>query len=237
MTSEVILMNKNGLAIAADSAVTRSDSNRPPHYQRKLFSMTQPHNIAIMLHDRMQINSVPVETILNIYQSHKRKNALLFFDDYVTDFISYLGNNKNILGHQDMDKDMNWTCDALHFLMRLGQEIYQNWQDPKHNINNESIQKFMGHYLDQKIEKLNATADCNSFKDKETRQNLKKDIENLDSHYIDQILNLFPLSHKMHAKIYRLLYLMTIKNNFDMGHTVIVIAGFGSEDIFPKVPR
>jgi hypothetical protein len=67
MTCEVAVMNKRGIALAADSAVTLGASRKIYHTAEKLFSLSSSVPIAIMTYGSADMMNVPWETVIKVY--------------------------------------------------------------------------------------------------------------------------------------------------------------------------
>jgi hypothetical protein len=73
MTCEVIVMNKRGIALATDSAVTlltkSKDGEREKvyHTAEKLFSLSPSVPVAIMTYGSADMMGMPWETIVKVY--------------------------------------------------------------------------------------------------------------------------------------------------------------------------
>ena len=230
MTSEIIVMNKNGLALAADSAVTRQNLNRPAHYQTKLFALSDHHAAGIMLHDRMQLNNIPVETIIKMFQSQIPNEAHSNFSEYSENFVNFIQNNSQIFAHDK--SNLTWVYDVLGFLQRFGRDIYATWADQSGDHNEKSLRQYTLDCINQKIDQLNQVPACFMQDTKNLRRRLTCEIQKFGEYYIDNIFNLVPLTSKIRSALYELLYLLTIKENFELGQTGIVLAGYGRDDIF-----
>ena len=71
MTTEVIIKNKSGLVMAADSAVTISNIFTPGkvyNSANKLFSLSKYDPIGILVYNSVNINQIPVEIIIKEYR-------------------------------------------------------------------------------------------------------------------------------------------------------------------------
>lgn len=67
MTAEVLIMNKNGVAMAADSAATLTNSlGRGKVYNsaNKLFRLSKTSSIGILVYANSSINNIPWELII-----------------------------------------------------------------------------------------------------------------------------------------------------------------------------
>ncbi|MEJ1959922.1 MAG: hypothetical protein WDM70_11300 [Nitrosomonadales bacterium] len=77
MTSEVLMLNKHAVVIAADSAVT---TGRDPHprYSKsanKIFDLSIHGNVAVTIFAAAEIDNVPWELVLKQFRKHDSKNS------------------------------------------------------------------------------------------------------------------------------------------------------------------
>jgi hypothetical protein len=87
MTSEVAVMNKIGIALAADSAVT-IDNRKYSNTGNKIFQMIPDKPIGIMFFNRTELMGMPWELLLWNYNKTERSFDTLI--EYVQDFLSFL---------------------------------------------------------------------------------------------------------------------------------------------------
>lgn len=80
MTTEVIIKNKSGLVMAADSAVTISNiftTGKVYNSANKLFSLSKYDPIGILVYNSVNINQIPVEIIIKrISRNIKNQNNI-----------------------------------------------------------------------------------------------------------------------------------------------------------------
>lgn len=71
MTSEVLMLNKDAVVIAADSAVTTGQAPHPRYSKsaNKIFDLTSHGNAALNIYASADIDRVPWELVLKIYRS------------------------------------------------------------------------------------------------------------------------------------------------------------------------
>ena len=107
MTSEVVLMNRQAVAMAADSAVTISGPQYLKTYQSvdKLFPLVDGQPIAVMIYNNAEIMSTPWETVISLYREQSRGRPLDTVQDYAEDFMNFLSGNPDLFppDHQDTE--------------------------------------------------------------------------------------------------------------------------------------
>ncbi|MHB1751681.1 MAG: hypothetical protein ACYCTF_03075 [Acidiferrobacter sp.] len=94
MTCEVAVMNKRGIALAADSAVTLSDGNggrKKIYYTaEKLFSLSPKLPVAIMTYGPADIMGVPWETVVKVYAQKLDGRRFDTLAEYAQDFLTFI---------------------------------------------------------------------------------------------------------------------------------------------------
>ncbi|MDE0300985.1 MAG: hypothetical protein OXN17_20315 [Candidatus Poribacteria bacterium] len=92
MTAEVAIMNKQAIALAADSAVTIRDDKGQKIFTSasKIFTLSKYHPVGVMVYGNADIMGVPWETVIKAYRSQLDEKEFATIDKYAQDFISYL---------------------------------------------------------------------------------------------------------------------------------------------------
>jgi hypothetical protein len=90
MTCEVAVMNKRGIALAADSAVTLGNGKKIYHTAEKLFSLSPSLPVAIMTFGSADMMNVPWETVVKIYAQKLGNRRFDTLDQYAKDFLSFI---------------------------------------------------------------------------------------------------------------------------------------------------
>ncbi len=107
MTSEVVLMNRQAVAMAADSAVTISGPQYLKTYQSvdKLFPLVEGQPVAVMIYNNAEIMSTPWETVISLYREAARGRSLETVEAYAEDFMAFLSGNPDLFpaDHQDTE--------------------------------------------------------------------------------------------------------------------------------------
>ena len=234
MTSEVIVMNKNGIALAADSAATLFPQRQTFYSHNKIFSLSKNFPVGIMIHEKLRINGIPWETIIKMYRQAHNKCGFDRLEEYMEHIVSFL-TNSNTIFNQD-NRELYWVCDVLNYMERLGAEIEQAWHHTlrrmHHNHAGISLRRFGREFIQARIDYLRTCPDIPDFSEN-IRPHLKAALDTFDIGRLEKSFNLYPLAQLEWAQIKELISLLTLKNDFSLGHSVVVLAGFGEEDIFP----
>lgn len=69
MTLEVAVLNKQAIALAADSAVTIGGSANPKIFNTlKLFALSKHQPVGIMVYSSAEIMALPIETAIKVFR-------------------------------------------------------------------------------------------------------------------------------------------------------------------------
>lgn len=100
MTSQLILANGHGIAIASDSAVTMGN-RRTFETSEKVYPLPMPHRLAVMHSGNVMFHGLPFGTIINEWILSLGEVRLRSVQLYVENFNSWL-----------LDNYLNWTVDS-----------------------------------------------------------------------------------------------------------------------------
>jgi hypothetical protein len=113
MTCEVAVMNKRGIALAADSAVTLGDGQKIYHTAEKLFSLSPSVPVAIMTFGAANMMGVPWETIVKIYAEKLGTRRFDSLDQYAKDFLTFIAGATALFPAKDQQDSVNGVVRAV----------------------------------------------------------------------------------------------------------------------------
>ena len=90
MTCEVAVMNKFGVALAADSAVTLGDGEKIYHHAQKLFALKPAIPIGIMIYGSAELMGVPWEIVIRLYAQALGDKRFDRLEQYPEDFFRFI---------------------------------------------------------------------------------------------------------------------------------------------------
>lgn len=99
MTTEIAILNKSAVALAADSAVTITThrDGQPQSVAKiyvdanKLFELVKGRSVGVMIYNSANVAGVPWETLIKEYRTHNRGAAFATLEEYADDFIRFVG--------------------------------------------------------------------------------------------------------------------------------------------------
>lgn len=95
MTAVIGILNKNGMTMAADSAVTVTGGNSKKIYNtaNKIFTLSKYHPVGIMIYSSSSFMETPWEIIIKLYRKELKDKHFDKVEHYKDDFIRYLKAN------------------------------------------------------------------------------------------------------------------------------------------------
>lgn len=90
MTAEIAICNANGIALAADSAVSMGNGEKIYNSANKLFSLSKHHPVAIMVYNSGSLLNVPWETIIKQYREDLGAHEFGTLQEYGDSFWSFI---------------------------------------------------------------------------------------------------------------------------------------------------
>src|SRR5690625_2928827 len=105
MTTEVVIMNKHGLSMAADSAITSGREGMQKIYNsaNKLYALSDHHPIGIMVYGAGSFMEVPWDIIIKTYRSFLGKKNLFSLTYYML-YVLYFLEEDDRFSQPDMEK-------------------------------------------------------------------------------------------------------------------------------------
>jgi hypothetical protein len=230
MTAEIAILNKYGLAIAADSKVTISTSNGHKTFDtvNKVFTLSKIHPICIMVFGNAEFMRYPWETIVKQYRANKRGRSEKTVALWAEDFLKHLRAFGNI---QEKDIGINiYTILSSHF-QTIQEQALAEARRQKIAAASTKFVELLTRLLDRRVTELSKRDNIvTEIKQKEFIQ----PFGGVVTQAVDDNFKTFDdpgLIEK--AREFSLLALF--KNDFSPQSSGVVIAGFGDDEYFPAL--
>ncbi len=108
MTAIVGILNKHGIAVAADSAETIGNGVKIYNKANKIFTLSKYEPVGAAVYGNATLGGLtPWDIIFKMYRRELGKVTKMTMEEYVADFISYLGKNKYFSSSNDYQKVFN----------------------------------------------------------------------------------------------------------------------------------
>lgn len=234
MTTEVIVKNKSGLVMAADSAVTISNIFTPGkvyNSANKLFSLSKYDPIGILVYNSVNINQIPVEIIIKEYRETLKSKQYPTLKEYFSGFINFIETFINKYG-------VNLTLENIFDLFL--NELKLNIEVTKNNLLLSRTSFNIDNFLDNNMRSFQNYCEEAGFR---APEDLIENSEILSFISQPQIMEKFELEKQKSPHLsqitdidkIKVFFIYYTKKFLIQSFTGIAIGGYGSNEIFPKI--
>jgi hypothetical protein len=151
MTAEIAIINKNAVALAADSAVTLRDPNTSKIYNtaNKLFMLSKFEPVGIMIYGAAEFMEVPLETIIKMYRTKLEGEKFPKLNDYADDFFKFLESNRLLFPVEKQKASFESIASRLYWRIRFEIDEQVKTEIGKGPVNDEDVQRIVKGKIDE----------------------------------------------------------------------------------------
>lgn len=232
MTAEIAVMNKHGLALASDSAITISHAVGEKVFNsvNKLFTMSKYAPVGIMIYGDAEFMGVPWEPIIKMYRSELGTSRFGHIEEYASDLVRFISENPIF---SDKDREARaFRYRVTQFLigirLRIDSELqalpYKGTAQATEQIRkavNQTIKEEEEHFAKHRIAPASPRMRGQAWKGR---------VQGI----LREVFERFPLEDSQKGKMVALVE--TLFRSDYLPHTTgVVVAGFGEQEIYPKL--
>lgn len=240
MTAVIGILNKNAVAIAADSAVTVSGSNGRKIYNtaNKIFTLSKHYPVAIIIYNSANFITTPWEIIIKIYRSELKDKSFPCLEDYSKDFFKFLKEKKFFLSNEILKDHLDsFLSNLIDDLKEMSFEEALEKEEDLITLSEEKRLKVFKKYLNEiLIHQKNSIVNEEKLKDfddlsREKFETIVKDV--LNEIFNTDFPELDDKKIKENLKDFVFEYIRT-KSFWAGSWTGLVFAGYGESEIYPS---
>ncbi len=226
MSAVVAILNRQAVAIAADSAVTVN--GKIYNNALKIFTLSKYHPVGVMIYNSGSFLSTPWETIIKIYRAQLKSTSFSTVKQYKEDFIKYLHDKKFFVSDEEQKQYL--LSNLFYFLYN---SIHEEVLKQKGAVLPEGINQ----ECDRLIALVNGNPIiCEEFKDF-TFENFNDFLgetfnQSIEYYYAQRGTDLEAATTD---KLKILIHGLIIKQEQFTYFTGLVFVGFGEDEIFPAL--
>ena len=234
MTSEVVIANANGVALAADSAVTIGNQ-KIYNSALKVFALSKTEPVGVMIYGNASLMDVPWETLIKTHRAKLGTTTYDTLEEYGEGLLEYICNNKQFFTSTSQENWLSSNIRGYYTLIRdeLFKNIHPILQKNGEISDEETVKLFetviVSHHSDLKskdlVDKFSITFE-KEFRKKHTK--LFKEIS-------DEIFQNLKPKRTLVAKLYDIATYLHTRAIFSKNTSGVVITGFGDKEIYPSV--
>lgn len=238
MTAEIAILNKHGIVLAADSAVTVSFGHgqvKTYNAVNKLFSLGGSHDIGIMIYGNAEFMSIPWEIIIKEF---RKRNKDIVFDRLElcsSAFLEFLKDEK--FRNETISKQaIQSVIDSLleHLLEMSSERVnYIQKQNPEKAISLDDITQIISGVITETAKTYSNNEDMllNGLSKEKFSLLFSEYCKNKlrENIYIEERI------HMLDDIFIALAYQMVVFNSLFDTCSGVVVGGYGSEELFPSL--
>jgi hypothetical protein len=228
MTAEVAVLNKSGVALAADSAVTTEFRGREKIFTtaNKIFTLSKVHPVGIMINGNVEHFGCPWEIIIKEFRARQKDTGFGDLRGYVDAFVSMIREKRFLSEHGQAASVVMTGLSTLGELEGRMRDSGKRWEA-------SAIKGILGEMIDYASKR----APIPGFDDIKQRT-----FDAQYGSYLDEICDDGDdgWADKKVPRTCRSLFKAAVLNAMTHAlntqlETGIVIAGYGHDDLFPKL--
>jgi hypothetical protein len=231
MTAVAGILNKQGVAIAADSAVTVNGVNHRKVYNsaNKIFTLSKHHPVGISIYNSAQIMGIPWEILIKEYRKQLGDKSFSKLSEYKDNFFNWLKANNYFLEKQ------NITYIFIDFLSFV-QAIINDQQFQLELRKGGDIETFLIQGLNNFSSEIVKSPPLDSLKGINENES-KKLIGSLVPEILNALGNNFNRKFDQNKLEGPLLdsYFNYINHDWFIQYTGLIFTGYGETEIFPRL--
>ena len=242
MTSEVVVMNRMGIALAADSVVSiyANGVQKKRHDSvAKLFMMSERHPVGIMVYNNASLLGVPWETIIKLFRRHLGQDSFELLEEYGRELIDFLMSHQNLFPPDVEQKYFKREFEAECYRIQKEAEILYQLLPLAQRIGFESSEKarsaIVAEVISERLARWKQQDDAVGFK-KKLATNFLGSMSGEVSKIIRKVLSDWFVDSSGVTQLNDIARHLIFKRDLGMeAHTGLVIGGFGEHEHFPVV--
>lgn len=245
MTAEIVIMNRESIALAADSAVSLMGGQMDAPQKiftsaSKIFELSPVHPVCFMIFNYASFMGIPWEIIFSHYRKKTRNLTFSTTDGYAKDFINFLATEDDLVPPEG--EENYFMTNTFSYFLSIKQRIMQNVADLVESagqISEEDVMNVPASTIRELYNALNAAPYVSSMGDDDVTRLLTTYDEKMTRATTD-VFETLPLDETSLVQLKSIAVLFFVKSAgaldpLSQDYSGVVIAGFGEKDIFPSL--
>lgn len=237
MTAEVAILNREAVAIAADSAitVTRPEGSKIYNTANKLFALSATEPVAVMIYNAISFGPIPWETVVKEYRRGLASQTYDTIEEYASNFIDHL---TSLVEHVSAEEQRTRVMQTIGWELSTLRVAVQRAVDraalDEQTLSEDEIRSLILCRLADRINELNRgvlVAGLSASVVGECMDDIYKDWGN----FVDQYLSGFPTNDEI-GELAKDMALTSLRvPSWSPWCSGVVVVGFGRTQWFPAL--
>jgi hypothetical protein len=238
MTSEVAILNREAVALAADSAVTIGGSNTQKVFPsaQKMWPLSLRYPIGVMIYNHSALVGVPWETIVASYRIHGGDKSFDTLKEHAEDFLRFICSTPHLFPEEQQTQYIQWLASQLY--SHMSDEIKRGLEgNGSGGYPPQNPRAVVDAVCTRWEERLRASPVSAAFNGEAHGNEVVDRYRDATEVVAKAIFEELPLNGTDTERLHRLAADFVIRDNgfLIQESTGVVVAGFGSHDVFPSI--
>jgi len=245
MTAEIVIMNKEAIALAADSAVSlvTGPAENPQKIftsANKIFGLSRNHTVAFMIYNNAAFLGIPWEPLITRFGDSLGPAPLPALADYADRFLGFLKSEQELI---TADIEKQYFTSLIYSYYQSFRQIFQQNSLEIIRVQGVISEDQIGDIVAEKINEIYTqitTAESVPGIDQSRLKELSTSYDEITTRVISEVLEQLPIPDRARAQLKEIPFLFFGKfagplDPVSQNFSGIVIAGFGGKEIFPSL--
>lgn len=238
MTAEAAVMNRLGVALAADSAVTISlGAGEQKIYTSsdKLFHISEGAPVGLLVYGNAHFLEVPWETVTKEFRRDLTGVVFDHINEYADRFFTFLAEHKDLFPRKIEDQSVARLIAALFLSVReqirreLDREV-----DSRNGLDESAIPEIVRAVIRRQLEAVRTRDRLSDFSEKSVSK-VRNRNRSIASEIRKHIFATLPLGRTGVRDLNTMAAEMLTRHFFGSAQSGVVVAGFGEKDYMPAL--
>ncbi len=245
MTAEIVIMNKEAVAIAADSAVSlvTGPADSPQKIftsANKIFGLSGNHTVALMIYNNASFLGIPWEPLLTRFEDTLGPAPLSSLDEYAEKIIRFLTTEQELITPEIEKQYFTALIYNYYLMFRMAfQAGASEMMRIQGAISEEQVGEIVAEKIAQTYESL-ASLEYIKGADDARAKELVAGFDEITTKAISDVFEQLPITDEARVQLKAMPVLFFIKNAgpedpASQDFSGLVITGFGKKEIFPAL--
>lgn len=240
MTAEIAILNKEAVALAADSAMTAGIGGGRKVFTTatKIFMLSQNRPVGVMVYNNAQFIGVPWETIICEIGKQVPAHGFISLDEYIRLFLSYFEQESYLFPKAEQER---YFMQHIYYCCLMTRRVIVDRVDKelakRSPLSERSIRILVSKVIKDELN------DWIGLKEHERNSSIKLDMSaeivryyrSLIQRVLNEVFQKIPMSKNTRKNMFEILKCFISFGQEEGQNAGVVIAGFGEREAFPSL--
>lgn len=229
-------MNRIGVALAADSAVTiGQDANKIYTSADKLFQLSPSAPIGVMIYGNADFCGLPWETIIKTYRNVLSNQLFDTVEAYGEHLIHFLENARDLFPENRQTKHLEGLLGSLLIYMRDYLQVCLDREAEKNNgLTDDDLPPIIEASINDVLKEVQSREFLPTI-DENRREEIKSRYHEMTDSLVNEVFGKLPFTDTARESLFVLAYEMLVRHFFGPLRCGVVLAGFGESQYMPSL--